>query len=216
MCFNGETLQPRGANLDPGRRLKAQKNYYEKNKEKVLEQQRQRRVKLYDTLQGLGKFAYSKLQTDSQQVETSQIRKSIYQEIYGDVEKYDREEFIGLDSPPTFDTFPRFVVWFLDRSLLPPIHTAIPGLTLIFDIIPKEFHYQQVIAILHQDSNLETSSENLQSLLDAAFELWRPYLETPELASATALDDKSLANTNRRGPTVPQRSGPGDIAFSRC
>lgn len=181
-------IAPRGALYDPeGKRAESQKRHYKKNRTHILEKHRQRRVTLHNTLVGLGKFAHSKLETDSR--ETLQIRKSIYREIYGDAGKYEREGFINLEGPPTFDTFPRLVVWFLDQSLLPPIHTAIPGVTLMLDVIPGEFHYLQVGAILNQDQNTENGSENLQSRLDSAFELWRAYLETPAHALATVLDN---------------------------
>jgi hypothetical protein len=203
-------IQPRGKIFSHDieqRRAEAQKKHYEKNKGKILEKHRQRRVKLYSTLSGLGSFADSILTKQQQMEIVNDIQYSIYEQMYGH-RKLRREDFIDLSNPPTLDTYPRFVVWFLNPSQFPKIHDAILGVTLMFDVIPRDSHYRQVSALLHPDKNTDEDLQGLQTLLNAAFDLWRPVLESAELSTAIthAHDEASTNAFCQQGPMYKQLS----------
>ena len=82
----------------------------------------------------------------------------------------------------SINTFPRFVVYYLEQDSLPPIHQGIINETRILEVIPGERHFRLVSSKLHPD---RCSGENsgLQTLLSAGFDLWRPIL-----ANATIQD----------------------------
>ena len=130
----------------------------------------------------------------------------MYQILYGSSDKYKLEKFVDIQNPPTLDIYPRLVSFFLDVNTLPDVNGAIPGTTLMFDVIPGSGHYHKVSALLHPDRN--PHDHGIQSVLNAAFDLWRPILDNPELKDMTVHDhdDDSSEKFCRRGEAYRQLS----------
>ena len=100
---------------------------------------------------------------------------------------------MDVTEKPTIDTFLRLVAFYLTQNALPNLNAAIPGTTRMFDAIPESSHFRKVCALLHPDKN--PGDQNIQSVLNSAFDLWRPILDDHELKNVTvhAHDDASTA-----------------------
>jgi hypothetical protein len=191
------------------RRAAAQKTHYEKHKTAILERSRERREKINNVLQvtkDLGTYAQLAKEREAKIRSKVEERSRLYQALYGSSDKYTLEKFVDIENPPTLETYPRLVSFFLDVSNLPDVHGAIPGTTLMFDAIPGVGHFRKVSSLLHPDKNPHDRS--LQSILNAAFDLWRPILDNPQLKNVSVHDhdDRSSEEFCRRGEPYKQLS----------
>ena len=66
---------------------------------------------------------------------------------------------------------------------IPNIGSAIPNETRLFDILPNETHYHKIKQTLHPD--IGSNDNHIQDVLNRAFDIWRPFLEDPQLANET-------------------------------
>lgn len=168
-------VQSRPKDLDPAvkeqRRAEAQIRYYSKHKDRILEHSRQRRDRLKSTISAAQQYVRA---IDSHM----EAQAALMRNLYGPQENYAIERFIDVKSKPTIETFARMVAYFLVQDSLPDPLQATPDLRM-FETIPGSSQYRKVSALLHPDKGPE--HESLQSLLNSAFDLWRPILEDPEL-----------------------------------
>jgi hypothetical protein len=193
----------RPKNVDPAlkglRRAAAQDRYYEKNKDRILEASRQRRLRVQSTLQVAKSFIRTSKERDNRLLITLEQRRELLGELYGSEDNYLLEAFVNIKDPPTIDTFPHLVTYFLLINQLPDILNVIPNSTRMLDAIPGSSHYRKASTQLHPDKDPEDRS--IQSVLNAAFDLWRPILDDPELKDVLVLehDMQSAAEFTCRG-----------------
>lgn len=193
----------RPKNVDPAtknlRRAAAQDRYYEKNKDRILEASRQRRLHVQSTLQVAKSFIRTSKEWDNKLLITVEQRRALLGELYGSEDTYLLEAFVNIKDPPTIDTFPRLVTYFLLINQLPNILNVVPNSTRMLDAIPGSSHYRKASSQLHPDKDPQDTS--IQSILNAAFDLWRPILEDPELKDVLVPehDMQSTAEFTARG-----------------
>jgi hypothetical protein len=182
------------------RRADTQKRNYIKNREKILQQQKDRRARVNSTLQitkDLGNAVQS-LHEESKTIKATTAQIAAYlRTIYGAPEKYRLESFVNL-TEITLATFPRLVAFYLDITLIPTPNLGTPHVTPFLDNIPGESHFRQMSLILHPDKGM---SERRQQALNAGFDLWRPVLRDKALAQTTLpdLDEESLSQFSQQG-----------------
>lgn len=150
-----------------------------------MEKAKQRNDQKERLVKDLGEFAQSAKMILTSVQEQSRVLK----EIYGSSERFELETFVNLGAPVTVDTFPRFVTFFLNQADLPPVLNAVPGTTVIFDVIPREKQFKLVSALLHPDKNPNKDISVLQNHLNNAFDKWRPILELPHLSTVILHED---------------------------
>ena len=177
------------------RRSLAQKSHYERHKDTILQRSKERRQRINDTLK-----VTSKLSELTKSIRSRvEGRSRILQSLYGTSSDYKIDTFVNLIDSPTFDTFPRLVAFFLPQHTIPDITGAVPGVSRFLDVIPGSTHFRQVSALLHPDKN--PSDTNMQKILSAAFDLWRPVLDDPAITDelVVAHDDESTTTFCSRG-----------------
>jgi hypothetical protein len=169
------------------RRALTQKQHYERHKGSILQRSKERRARINDTLEVANKLGELTKSIRSR----VQGRSRLLQSLYGTSTNYKLDTFVNITAKPTLDTFPRLVSFFLPQNTIPDITGAVPGVTRILDVIPGPSHFRKVSALLHPDKNPDDT--NTQKVLNAAFDLWRPILENPEIVDelVVAHDDES-------------------------
>jgi hypothetical protein len=186
------------------RRAATQRQFYEKHRDNILQKSRDKRIKIQDTLkvaQDLGNYA------QSAQAQTEKIRNSVEQRsrmlqaAFGSADRYTIDKFINLNEAVSINTFPRFVVYYLEQDSLPPIHQGIINETRILEVIPGERHFRLVSSKLHPDRRPGEDS-GLQTLLSAGFDLWRPILSNAAIQDVLIFghDESEVAAFNSQGP----------------
>lgn len=98
--------------------------------------------------------------------------KSLIQSLYGS-SKYLFQNFVDVHTQPTFETFPRLVVFYLPRADSLNVN-VIPGETRILDAIPGKSYYYKVDSLIPEN-------QNIREVLDRSYDLLRPVLENPAL-----------------------------------
>src|SRR5271155_666782 len=181
------------------RRAASQDLYYKKNRDRILENAKLRRERILSTLEVAKEAIHTAKEREDKMRTTVESRSSLLQHLYGKEDNYEMDKFVNLTDPPTIDTFPRIVAYMLMQNLLPDVTGAIPNLTRMFDAIPGATHYRKASALLHPDKNPQDNT--IQSVLNAAYDLWRPILEDPELKDVTvpAHDVESTMAFTSRG-----------------
>src|ERR1700685_355797 len=157
------------------RRALTNKRHYDAHKEEIRVKSKQRREKINDTLQvtkSLGTVTQSLLSVGD-------TPRHLLLDLYGSSDPLQFDKFVNVDGPVDMSTFPRIVLYHLPQHLTPNVHGAVPGETRILDAVPGATHYRKTSNLLHPDKN---GPAKAQSLLNAAYDLWRPILEDPELA----------------------------------
>jgi hypothetical protein len=177
------------------RRALAQKTHYERHKDSILQRSKERRERINDTLEvttKLGELAKS----IRSRVEG---RSRLLQSLYGTSSNYKIDTFVDINGNPTLDTFPRLVAYFLPQNTIPDITGAVPGVSRFLDVIPSGTHFRKVSSLLHPDKN--PYHTDIQKILSAAFDLWRPVLEDPAITDelVVAHDDESTTTFCSRG-----------------
>jgi hypothetical protein len=157
------------------RRAETNKRHYDAHREEIRVKSKARREKINDTLS-----VAKTLGTYTQKIQSTRtLSNRLARELYGSSAPYKIEKFVDIDGPVTFETFPRLVIFYLPQNLLPNIHAAVPGETRMFDAIPAATHFRKTSSLIHPDKN---NSGKIQSLLNAAYDLWRPVIDDLELA----------------------------------
>ena len=181
------------------RRAASQDLYYKKNRERILETTKLHRERILSTLEVTKEAIHTAKECEDKMRTTVEIRSTLLQGLYGDESNYEIEKFVNLEDPPTIDTFPRIVSYMLTQNLLPDVTGSIPDVIRIFDAISGATQYRKASALLHPDKNPQ--DRNIQSILNAAYDLWRPILDDPELkdVAVPAHDMESIAAFTSRG-----------------
>jgi len=177
------------------RRSLAQKSHYARHKDSILQRSKERRERINDTLE-----VTSKLGELTKSIRSRvEGRSRLLQSLYGASSNYKIDTFVDLTGNPTLDTFPRFVAFFLPQNTIPDITGAVPGVSRFLDVIPGSTHFRKISTLLHPDRN--PSDTNMQQLLSAAFDLWRPVLDDPAITDelVVAHDDESTTTFCSRG-----------------
>jgi hypothetical protein len=193
--------RPKGVSAEEKekRRAASQSRYYEQHKAEILERARARREKVNDTL----KLA-KELDPYVQSLEDGRppIRSNVHvllRGLYPDSSNLQLDRFVDITAEPTLETFARLVAYYIPLNALPDITHAVPGKTLMLDVVPGYAHYIQVSAALNPEE--KPGDLNIHHSLNKAFDLYKPILDDLELAyePVHADDDESISEFVQRG-----------------
>lgn len=158
------------------RRTATQRRTYIKNKPNILRHQKNKRAKYWEYLDLTEKLANNLHSLRDPVKQHASLMKDLYSNPSSD---YTLHSFLDGKTNIDFTTFPRIIVYYLPIRDLPDLINAIPGETLLFDILPGASHYRSTLHLLHHDHT--TGDTKLQQLLDDSWQIWREVLETKEL-----------------------------------
>ena len=181
------------------RRAATNRRHYEQNKVNILERGRARREKVNEALkiaEELGPYVKS---LEERRASIGSNVLFILNGLYPETSNLQLDRFVDITSEPTLETFPRLVAYHLPLNARPDVTDAIPGSTLMFDLMPGYAHYIQASAALKPDE--KPDDLNIHHALNKGFDLWKPILDDLELAyePVHADDDESISEFIQRG-----------------